>query len=134
MEGARMSRRQVSGVLGLLALAIWGGVMSGWVSPSDRSSAGRPTRTDAVGGTSGPPSTNAGGHATAYARHADTELPARVADAYNSPDPRVRIRALETWAQHPGEDLNPLTYALVDPDDSVRARAQELLEAVLARR
>ena len=134
MEGARMSRRQVSGVLGLLALAIWGGVMSSWVSPSDRSSAGRPTRTDAVGGTSGAPSTNAGGHATSYARQADTELPAWLADAYKSPDRRVRIHALETWAQHPGEDLNPLTYALVDPDESGRARAQELLEAVLARR
>jgi len=52
----------------------------------------------------------------------------------NDPDPSVRIRALETWAQHPGEDLNPATYALVDPDESVRTRAQELLEAVLARR
>jgi hypothetical protein len=61
-------------------------------------------------------------------------LPARLADAYNSPDPRVRIHVLETWAQHSGEDLNLLTYALVDPDESVRARAQELLEEVLARR
>ena len=31
-------------------------------------------------------------------------------------------------------DLNPLTYTLVDPDESVRARAQELLEEVLVRR
>ncbi len=87
-----------------------------------------------MGGTSGAPSTSAGGHATSYTRQADTELPARLADAYKSPDPRVRIRALEAWAQHPGEDLNPLTYALVDPDESVRAGAEELLEAVLARR
>src|SRR5215471_15118323 len=84
MEGTRMSRRQLSTVLGLLALAIWGGVMSSWVSPTDRSSAGRSTRTDAVGGTSGAPSTNAGGHATSYARQADTELPAWLADAYKS--------------------------------------------------
>jgi hypothetical protein len=38
------------------------------------------------------------------------------------------------WAQHPGDKFDPVTYGLVDPDESVRARAQELLEAVLARR
>ena len=34
---------------------------------------------------------------------------------------------------HPGESLDPVTYALVDPDESVRARAQELLEQRLNR-
>jgi HEAT repeat protein len=129
-----MSRRQLTYVLGLLALAVLGGLVGGWVSPSDRSSAGRPTRTVAVGGTSMAPSTSAGGHATSYTKQADPDSPARLAEALSSPDSRVRIRALETWAQHPGEDLNPVTYALVDPDESVRARAQEVLEAVLARR
>lgn len=51
----------------------------------------------------------------------------------NDPDHRVRIQALETWEQHPGEDLDSVTYALVDPDESARARAPELLEAALAR-
>jgi len=128
-----MSRRQLGTVLGFLAVAIWGRLMSSWVSPSDRSTAGTSARTVAVGGTSRAPSTSVSGHATSYPRQADNELPARLAEAYGSPDPRIRIRALEVWAQHPGEDLNPLTYALVDPDESVRARAQELLEAVLAR-
>lgn len=63
-----------------------------------------------------------------------TEEPAWLAAAREDPDPRVRLGALDFWAQRPGESLNPLTYALVDPDESVRARAQELLEQELERR
>jgi hypothetical protein len=44
----------------------------------------------------------------------------------------VRIHALETWAPHPGDKLDPATYALVDPDESVRARAEEGWERLLA--
>jgi len=62
------------------------------------------------------------------------EEPAWLTDALNDPDPKVRIQALETWAQHPGEKLDPVTHALVDPDESVRARAQELFEEAMARR
>lgn len=62
------------------------------------------------------------------------EMPAWLAEALDDPDPHVRIQALETWAQRPRETLEPLTYALVDPDESVRTRAQELLEEELARR
>jgi len=49
-------------------------------------------------------------------------------------DPSERIRALQAWVQQrtPEEALDPLTYALVDPDEQVRARAQELWEGVLA--
>ena len=122
-----MSRRQVVYVLlGLLALAVWGSLLGGWMSSPDRSSAGKSAETVAVEKTSKTP--------TSYAGRVETELPPRLAAALNDADPRVRIRALETWAQQPGEDLNPVTYALVDPDESVRARAQELLEGVLARR
>jgi hypothetical protein len=128
-----MSRRQLTYVLGLLALAIWGRLMSVWVLSSARLSSSKSAQPGAVGGTSRTPSTSAGRHVTPYARQTDTGLPTRLAGALNNPDPRARIRALETWAQHPGEDLNPVTYALVDPDESVRTRAQELLEAVLAR-
>jgi hypothetical protein len=46
----------------------------------------------------------------------------------------VRIQALDAWARQPGASLDPVTYALVDPDASVRARAQEVLEEELARR
>lgn len=49
-------------------------------------------------------------------------------------DPNVRIQALDAWAQHPGASLDPVTYTLVDPDESVRTRAQEVLEQELARR
>jgi hypothetical protein len=40
---------------------------------------------------------------------------------------------LELWAEQPSQDLDPVTYALVDEDDSVRARAQELYEQQLVR-
>jgi hypothetical protein len=42
------------------------------------------------------------------------------------PDATVRLQALELWAQQPGDALDPVTYALVDGDEQVRARAQEL--------
>jgi hypothetical protein len=62
------------------------------------------------------------------------DMEAWLAAAREDPDPNVRRHALETWAQHPGESLDPVTYALVDPDETVRARAQELVEEALARR
>ena len=52
----------------------------------------------------------------------------------HAPDPNVRIQALDAWAQHPGPSLDPVTYVLVDPDEPVRARAQDVLEQALARR
>ena len=57
-----------------------------------------------------------------------------LAAAREDPDPNVRLHALGVWAQRPGTSLDPVTYALVDPDESVRARAQELMEQELARR
>ena len=60
--------------------------------------------------------------------------PAWLAAARDDPDPNVRLHALGTWAQYAGESLDPVTYALVDPDETVRARAQELMEEALARR
>jgi hypothetical protein len=45
----------------------------------------------------------------------------------------VRLQALEAWAQQrQGDGVDPWTYALVDPDEQVRARAQELWERLLA--
>ena len=63
---------------------------------------------------------------------AQTPDPAWLAAARDDPDPNVRLHALETWAQYPGESLDPATYALVDPDEVVRTRAQELVEQVWA--
>ena len=62
------------------------------------------------------------------------EEPAWLAEARNDPDPKSRLDAIETWARNPGESLDPVTHALVDPDERVRARAQELLEEALVRR
>ena len=50
------------------------------------------------------------------------------------PDPRIRLEALEMWAMRPGRSLDPVTHAMVDPDERVRARAQDLFEEALARR
>jgi hypothetical protein len=49
------------------------------------------------------------------------------------PDPTIRLYALEAWALHPGPTLDPVTYALVDADEAVRERAQEVFEELLAR-
>lgn len=62
------------------------------------------------------------------------EEPAWLTEARNDPDPRVRLNAIEAWARNPGESLDPVTYALVDPDEQVRARAQELFEEAQAKR
>lgn len=53
--------------------------------------------------------------------------------ARESPDVSVRLQALETWVQRPGHSLDPLTYGLVDQDETVRERAQALYEQTLAR-
>jgi hypothetical protein len=53
--------------------------------------------------------------------------------ALRHPDKAVRLEALQRWAaQGAATPLDPLTHALVDPDESVRARAQELVERVWA--
>lgn len=62
------------------------------------------------------------------------EEPAWLTEARNDPDPRVRLNAIEAWARNPTDSLDQLTYALVDADEQVRARAQELLEEELSRR
>ena len=54
-------------------------------------------------------------------------------EARESPDATVRLQALELWTQQPGTGIDPLTYALVDEDEDVRARAEELYEQQLAR-
>jgi hypothetical protein len=54
------------------------------------------------------------------------------AELRESPDATVRLQALEHWAQQPGTGIDPLTYALVDEDEAVRARADALDEQQLA--
>jgi hypothetical protein len=63
----------------------------------------------------------------------DVDAMARVSAALQDPDPAVRLKGLEDWAQHPGGySIEPLTQALVDPDEAVRARAQQLFDHALA--
>ena len=64
----------------------------------------------------------------------DWVSPPWLAELLSSPDFQVRLQGLEAWAQHPGTTLDAVTYALVDPEESVRARAQEVFEEELARR
>jgi hypothetical protein len=55
--------------------------------------------------------------------------------ALESPGPQTRIQALEQWvAARDGSDIDPLTHALVDPDEQVRARAQALASEAEAAR
>jgi hypothetical protein len=60
--------------------------------------------------------------------------PPWLVELFHAADPNVRIQALDAWARQPGRSLDPVTYALVDSDESVRARVQDVLERELARR
>jgi hypothetical protein len=71
--------------------------------------------------------------ATWYDQQAQTDLfLAWYAAACDDPNPMPRLQLIEGWAQQarPDSSLDLLTNALVDPDEMVRARAQELLERV----
>jgi hypothetical protein len=50
------------------------------------------------------------------------------------PDPRLRRFALEQWAREPTESLDVAAAALVDPEESIRERAEQIFEDALARR
>jgi hypothetical protein len=64
---------------------------------------------------------------------ATLDPPAEWTAALQHPDRAVRVEALQRWAeQGAATPLYPLTQALVDPDESVRARAQALVEQVFA--
>ena len=60
--------------------------------------------------------------------------PPWLAELLQAPDPNVRIQGLDAWARQPTASLDLVTHALVDPDESVRARAQELFEQELVQR
>jgi len=66
--------------------------------------------------------------------YATDDPPPWLAELLHAPDANVRREALDAWASRPGASLDPVTYALVDPDESVRARAQEVFEQELSRR
>lgn len=45
-----------------------------------------------------------------------------------NPNASVRLMALETWAQNPDPDIDPRTFASMDDNEQVQARALELWE------
>ena len=56
-------------------------------------------------------------------------LPEWIATALKSPDVRVRLLALDRWAQQgPTAPLDPLVVALDDKDDKVREKAMAIIE------
>ena len=62
-------------------------------------------------------------------------VPEWMAQKLTSPKVRVRLQALETWAQlAPPGAVDPLILAFEDKDERVRARAQQLLEQDWARK
>jgi hypothetical protein len=62
-------------------------------------------------------------------------VPEWMAQKLNSRKVRVRLQALETWAQSaPPGAIDPLILAFEDKDERGRARAQELIEQDWARK
>lgn len=56
-------------------------------------------------------------------------LPQWIAQALEAPDVRVRLRALDRWAQQgPEAPRDPLVVARDDKDDDVRTKAMALIE------
>jgi len=56
-------------------------------------------------------------------------VPELMAQKLNSPNVRVRLRALEAWAREaPPGAIDPFILAFEDKDERVRARAQQLIE------
>ena len=79
--------------------------------------------------------TASGSEASAAPVHAESrqvatlDTPPEWSAVLRHPDRAVRLQALEHWAeQGTATALIPLTQALVDPDESVRDRARELVE------
>jgi hypothetical protein len=122
----------------LLALVILGGLLACGKSAPDKAEhvAARPSASESR--PAEPPARKAAAELPASVAFASQPLseeePAWLTAARDDPDPSVRTLALETWAQQPGATLDPFTYALVEGNESVRARAQELLEVELTRR
>jgi len=78
-----------------------------------------------------------GNAVVAVAQRAPDEIedaPPWLAELLHAPEPNVRVQGLDAWSRLPGAPLDAVTYALVDPDESVRTRAQELFEQEMARR
>ena len=62
-------------------------------------------------------------------------VPEAMVQKLNSPNVRVRLRALEAWAQTaPPGAVDPFILAFEDKDERVRVRAQQLIEQDWARR
>ena len=79
-------------------------------------------------------STEEDASATEQMKFDDVQREARqkwYAEMREAPEVSLRLHALDVWAEHPNDGIDPLTYALVDADESVRTRAQELYSQYL---
>ena len=79
-------------------------------------------------------STEEGASATEQMKFDDVQREARqkwYAEMREAPEVTLRLHALDVWAEHPNDGIDPLTHALVDADESVRTRAQELYSRYL---
>jgi hypothetical protein len=113
--------------LGLLALAVVVSLYGCGGSSSDISGdrSGRATSPETVALRRAPANTTTDAHRSMLnenERH-PTEEPAWLTAECDDPDPSVRLQAIEAWAREPEETLDPLIYALVHPDETVRASA-----------
>ena len=62
-------------------------------------------------------------------------MPELMTQKLNSPNVRVRLRALEAWAREaPPGAIDPFILAFEDKDEQVRALAQQLIEQDWARK
>ena len=122
------SRLALTLILGLAVIAGCGQPPT--PTPSDQAMAG-----ERRGRSSGPGKTRPNVASRVTVRDEDSRDDVLMSPSlHHHSDPAIRLYALEAWALSPGRTLDPVTYALVDSDESVRARAQEVFEEVLARR
>lgn len=119
----------------LLFLTSWVGVAGCGRSTPDQS---RPSSTDPTSdpkfSTSLAPSASNSAAQLTKQQNQASDTSSWQAAAGEDPDPRVRLHAIETWSQKPGDTLDPVTHAMLDPDESVRTRAQQLFEDALGRK
>jgi hypothetical protein len=101
------------------------------------SAATKPVVEVIVSGKSGDVMTAGAQSASAVSIHTPAQQPDAIPPqwmaALQHTDSAIRLQALERWAeQDTATVLNPLMQALVDTDESVRSRAQALVESIWA--
>jgi hypothetical protein len=121
----------------VVAGAIVAGLVGGWWLASKPTAAVAPRALERVVSTRTsvalPDATTTPANASVIGEQPVDALQAYVA-LRDDVNPKPRLRLIEDWsrARAPGASLDLLTQAMVDPDEAVRARAQDLFERGLA--